>query len=61
MSRLVIVPNDLRDKINAAIDQALDGRPCDDASREVIYGQLLEYFDDHGELPDFTLSPKAEP
>lgn len=56
MSRLVIVPNSLRDQIHAAIDKALAGRPCDDETREHLYGQLLDYFDEHGTIPDFTLN-----
>jgi hypothetical protein len=54
---LVIVPSSLRDAINAALDKALDGRPCDADSREVLYDQLLCYFDEHGAIPDFTLTP----
>ena len=58
MSHLVIVPNSLSDKIHAAIDKALDGRPCDDETREHLYGQLLSYFDEHGVIPDFELHAK---
>lgn len=52
---IVVVPNDLRDAIYAAIDKELNGRPCDDADREVIYEQILAYFDEHGRIPDFSL------
>jgi hypothetical protein len=52
-----IVPDSLRDAINAALDKALDGRPCDADSRAVLYDQLLSHFDKHGVLPDFTLTP----
>lgn len=58
-AKLVIVPNTLRNAIHAAIDKALAGRPCDDASREIIYYQILAYYDDHGRLPDFTLKEQA--
>jgi hypothetical protein len=52
-----IVPDSLRDAINAALDKALDGRPCDADSRAVLYDQLLCYFDEHGVIPDFALTP----
>lgn len=52
-----IVPNDLRDAINAAIDKALAGRPCDGESREVIFAQLLGHYSQHGAIPDFDLTP----
>ena len=52
----VIVHNDLRDAIDAAIDVALAGRPCDDDGREDIFRRLLGYYDDHGRIPDFTLT-----
>lgn len=52
---LVIVPNQLRDAINAAIDKELAGRPCDPAERLEIYHALLSYFDRHGTIPEFTL------
>jgi len=59
MSRLVIVPNDLRDKIHTAIDEALGGRPCSNEDREILYGQLLDYFDEHGCIPDFDLKEQT--
>lgn len=52
---LVIVPDSLHDQINAAIDKALAGRPCDAETREHIYTTLLTYFDKHGKIPDFKL------
>lgn len=55
---LVIVPNSLSDAINAVIDQKLKGRPCDANSREIIYGQVLAYFDEHGHIPEFELTDK---
>jgi len=51
----LIVPNSLHDAIHAAIDAALAGRPCAADERSSIYQTVLEYFDRHGRLPDFTL------
>lgn len=54
--RLVAVPNELSDAIHTAIDKDLDGRPCDDESRRILYGQLLSYYDEHGRIPSFSLT-----
>ena len=56
----VVIPNVLIDTINAAIDSALAGRPCDEASREYIFYSLLDHYDEHGVIPDFSLEAKAE-
>lgn len=61
MSRTVIVTNALRDDIHRRIDAALAGRPCSADERESIYQQLLAYFDEHGVLPDFSLTPPSDP
>lgn len=52
---LVVIPNDLRDRLNASIDTALAGRPCDEMSREYLYNWLLLYWDEHGTIPEFKL------
>jgi hypothetical protein len=51
-----IVPNELRDAINAKLDIAIAA--CPDAAKEryALYNQLLAYFDEHGEIPDFDLA-----
>jgi hypothetical protein len=54
--RLVIVPNVLRDKINAAIDKELDGRPIEEAERQDVFDKLLAFWDEHGAIPDFKLT-----
>lgn len=54
----VIVPNALRDAINAAIDKALEQAPNAAPDRDIFYQTLLEYFDLHGELPEFNLVKK---
>lgn len=58
--RFVVVPNTLADAINAAIDRELSGRPCDAESREIIFNQVLAYFDEHGRLPDFSLNAREQ-
>ncbi len=57
--KLKIVPNFISDRINAAIDKVLDGRPIDPDERQSVFHLLLDYFDEHGTIPDFELKPKA--
>ena len=58
---IVIVPNELRDAINAKIDTALKACPEVASRREEIYRDLVGYFNEHGEIPEFTLQAKGEP
>lgn len=53
---LVIVPDWLSANINSAIDKALDGRPCGPFDRDMIFQQLLSHYDEHGTIPDFSLT-----
>lgn len=50
-----IVPNVLRDAINKALDDALVECPDAAPDREIFYHKLLKYFNEHGELPEFSL------
>lgn len=52
---IVIVPNDLRDALYAKIDEQLVDHPGLIEQRESIYKDLLNYYDEHGVVPDFTL------
>lgn len=57
-----IVPNDLRDAIYRKIDEQLVDHPCaTKEDREYLYHQLLDYFNEHGTIPDFTIQPKETP
>jgi len=53
---IVIVPNSLRDAINAKLDEAFKTCPEAEKERESLYRRLLEHFDEHGVIPDFTLT-----
>ena len=56
MSRMVIVPDSLREAIDTAIDKALINAPAEAAvDREHYFNQLLAYFDENGVLPDFSI------
>jgi hypothetical protein len=54
-----VVPN----QIGNAIDERLDAEieKCPDAAkdREALRSQLIEYFAEHGVIPDFSLGKRA--
>jgi hypothetical protein len=56
-----IVPTYIADAINAKLDAAFAQCPDAAKDREILYGQLLDYFDEHGVVPDFKLGLKAKP
>lgn len=60
MSRLVIVPNSLRDAINAKLEAAYETCPAARADHEYLFSVLLGHVDEHGTIPDITLTPKHE-
>ena len=58
--RIVIVPNDLRDAIYDRVDQAIARSPGAYVDRDTFYQTLLNYYDEHGYIPEFTLERKVE-
>lgn len=57
--RMVIVPNSLSEAIYAKIDEQIALVPDAAKDREPLYQQLLDYFDEHGVIPDFSLVRKV--
>lgn len=57
--RTVIVPNYVADAINKALDKAIAEEPNAAKDREELYQQLLNFFDENGYVPDFSLLKKA--
>lgn len=53
--RTVIVPNELHDEIMRRLDEAYIKTPDAAVDRDAHYHALLEHFDEHGTLPDFSL------
>ena len=53
--RLVIVPNHVRDEINRRLDIEIANSPDAEKDREALYLELLNFFDEHGAIPDFSL------
>jgi hypothetical protein len=58
MTRLVIVPDLVADMIEAAVDRAIDQNPDAARDRDYIYQVLLDYYDEHGVIPQFTLEKR---
>lgn len=52
--RTVIVPNEVADLINRALDEAYAKNPEAAVDREAHFSSLLDYYDEHGKLPDFS-------
>jgi hypothetical protein len=57
---MVIVPDVLRSAIDRKLDAAIAETPDAERDREVLFRQLLSFFDEHGYIPDFSLR-KREP
>ena len=57
--RMIIEPNALKDAIHAKLDAAFKKVPDAEKDRDILYHQLLDYFDEYGILPDFELQNKA--
>lgn len=58
---LFLVPDSLAAAINQAIDKALNGRPCGDFDREIIFKQVLGFYDRNGFVPSFDLTENTPP
>lgn len=56
---LVIVPNSLRDAINKKLDEALEACPEAEVDRKGFYNFILSHFNEHGVIPEFTLSKRG--
>ena len=54
----LIVPNDISSAINAKLDVAFQECPEAKVDREMMYDQLLDFYDNHGRIPDFELKKK---
>ena len=52
----VIVPNYVSEAIYKKVDVQLEKNPHLKEQREKIYNDILNYFNEHGKIPDFELS-----
>lgn len=55
----VIVPNYLRDQIYEMVDAAIAKCPEAAVDREIFYQTVLNYYDQHGALPEIELKRHA--
>ena len=54
----LIVPDNLKEAIDAKLDAAIALVPDAAKDREDLYWELLSFFDKHGFIPDFTIGKK---
>lgn len=54
----VIVPTEVKNAINARLDDALNDYPGAIDHREEFYQEILRYYDEHGEIPDVEIHPR---
>ena len=55
---MVIVPDSLHNAINEKLNAQFLIVPDAEQYREHLYNEVLQYFNDNGTLPDFTLERK---
>ena len=55
----VIVPNYVSEAIYKKVDVQLEKNPHLKEQRENIYNDILNYFNEHGKIPDFELSQRT--
>ena len=53
---MVIVPDVLHEAIKRKLDAAIVLWPDAQEDYEHLYSQLLDYYNEHGEIPDFSLT-----
>lgn len=56
----VIVPDYLAEKIYQLVDAEIAKCPVAAPDRELIYSNILGYFNEHGVIPDFSLKPNTQ-
>ena len=54
----MIVPNSLRDSIYEKVGAEIANAPDAAPDREYFYCVLLDYFNEHGVIPDFSLEKR---
>ena len=55
MSGFLIVPDALYDAIHKKLDEEIRKHPDAEKDRDYLYRQCLDYFAEHGSMPNFTL------
>jgi hypothetical protein len=55
MSGFIVVPDALYNAIHKRLDEEFQKFPDAEKDRDHLYHQILEFFSEHGFLPEFTL------
>ena len=58
MAGFLIVPDALYDAIHKRLTEEFEKFPEAEVDRDALYHRLLEYFNEYGILPEFTLEKK---
>ena len=53
--KFAVIPNALRDAIQLKLTEQIKIHPDAEKDRDVLYHKLLNFYDLHGYIPDFTL------
>ncbi|WP_376956480.1 hypothetical protein ABNQ39_00410 (plasmid) [Azospirillum sp. A26] len=53
---LLVIPNDIRDELNARLDEQIAAHPDAAADRDVLFAQLVDHVNRTGVIPDFSLA-----
>ena len=56
MSGFILLPNYVAAEIDARLDAAIAEVPAAEKDREHLRGQLIDFFSEHGVVPDFSLA-----
>lgn len=57
---MFVIPNHLSDEINERLDAEFEKHPCAEKDREALFSQLIEYVNEHGVMPEFSLKRNAK-
>ncbi len=56
----IVVPNEIKERIDLAINRVLDGRSISDKEREEVFNKIVDTYDRTGKIPDFSLVEKTQ-
>ena len=57
---MLTIPNYLQDELNKRLDAEFVKCPEAEKDRGALYAQLIEYVDEHGVIPDFSLAKNPQ-
>ena len=57
---IIAVPIHILNEINKKLDDVMSEHPEAGVDRELYFQEILHFVDDHGYIPDFTLTKKVD-